>query len=262
MKTTLLKKSIHLLLFSLLLLITTNIYSQIRLTSVDPFTDQVTIHNFGATMVPIGGYWFCTKRTYGALATATNISGSLDLAAGADVTLVVNTGSGLDNVSSDLSIYTTNVFGVATNMVDFMQYGAAFPNLSGRENEAVSQGYWVAGTFILGDPAPWSYTGDGTQNGVNFWGSTPLGINDEILNASLSVYPNPSNNVLNIKKLQNIDLNEAVIYDVTGRLLSAIDLSQTISEKTIDLNKISKGIYFIRISDDQGVVLAKRFIKE
>jgi len=239
--------------------------AQIRITKVDPFTDQVTIHNFGTSTVPIDGYFFCTKRSYGALATITPISGSLNLAGGADVVLVVNTFAGLDNTASDLSIYTTNAnFFIAADMVDFMQYGNAFPNLSGRENEAVSRGFWTAGTFILGDPAPWSYTGNGTtENGVNFWvSSSTLSVNDEFLNGALSMYPNPAGSTLNIKKLRNINLNEAIIYDVTGRLVSAIDLSQTISEKAIQLNKISKGIYFIRITDDQGGIVARRFIKE
>ena len=241
---------------------TYNANAQIRLVKVEPSTTQATIRNFGTSMVDISGYWFCTKRTYGPLASATIINGSLDLAAGEEIILVVNTASGLSSVASDLSIYITNIFGLATNMVDFMQYGDSFSGASGRENEAVSQDFWTAGTFILGDPAPWSYTGNGTQNGVNFWGSTPLGINDEILNAALSIYPNPATETLKIKKLQHINLKNATIFDISGRLISSIDLTQTISEKRIALNSITKGIYFIRITDDQGGIIARKFIKE
>ena len=263
MKTTALsiKKSIFTSVLFAIFICYTSLYSQIRIIKVDPFTDEVTIQNFGGSMVNISSYHFCTQRTYAALNIATIINGSLNLGAGADVTLIVNTASGLSTVSSDLSIYHTPSFGVATNMVDFMQYGASFPGLAGRENEAVSQGLWAAGTFIGGEPSVYFYNGNGTENGVGQWGTT-LGLNDEFLSASLSVYPNPANTFLNIKKLQNINLNKAVIYDITGRLLSAIDLRETISEKIIQLDKISKGIYFIRISDDQGGIVAKRFIKE
>ncbi len=264
MKTiTFIKNLSSFFIFCLIILYSNNTNSQIRLIKVEPSTNQTTIHNFGASMVNISGYWFCTKRTYASFASATIVNGSMNLAAGADITLVVNTSSGLSSVSSDLSIYHTASFGVATNMVDFMQYGDSFSGASGREGEAVSQGFWTAGDFILGDPAPWSYNGNGTQNGVDFWvSSSTLSINNEFLNTALSMYPNPTNSVLNIKKLQNINLNEAVIFDVTGRLVRSIDLTQTISEKAISLNNISKGIYFIEITDNQGGSIAKRFIKE
>ena len=256
------KKSIFTSLLLVILINCANLYSQIRITKVDPFTDQVTIHNYGTSMVPLSGYWFCTKITYGSLASATLINGSLNLTAGSDVTLVVNTASGLNNISSDLSIYFQQPFGTATNMVDFMQYGDSFPVGLGREGEAVSQGLWTADTFILGDPAPWSYIGNGSQNGDNFWTSSTLSVNDELLNSALSVYPNPVNIELKIKKIQNVNLNEAEIFDITGRHIRTVDLKQNVSEKTISLNGISKGIYFIRITDFEGGIVAKKFIKE
>lgn len=260
------KKLIFTSFFLAILISCSNLYSQIRITKVDPSNDEVTIHNFGTTMVPLSGYWFCTKRSYVAFAGITPVNGSLNLDAGADVTLVVNTASGLSTVSSDLSIYHTPSFGVATNMVDFMQYGDSFPDSvgekAGRESEAVSQGLWTAGTFILGDPSPWSYIGDGSQNGVNFWTSSTLSVRDEFLNSALSLYPNPVNIELKIKKIENVNLFDATIFDITGRQIRTIDLTQNVSEKTISLNRMSSGVYFIKISDDQGGIVAKKFIKE
>lgn len=256
------KKPIFTSLLLVILINCSNLYSQIRIINVDPFTDQVTIHNHNPTGVDLSGYYFCTKRTYAPLNTATIVSGSLNLAGRSDVTLVVNTASGLDNSASDLSIYHTPVFGESTNMVDFVQYGNSFSGLSGREDEAVSQSFWAAGTFILGDPAPWSYNGDHTQYGVEFWSSSTLNVNDEFLNSALSVYPNPVNIELKIKKVQNVNLNEAEIFDITGRHIRTIDLTQNVSEKTISLNSIFKGIYFIRITDFEGGIVAKKFIKK
>ena len=42
----------------------------------------------------------------------------------------------------------------------------------GRESVAVTKGIWGMGDFLDG-PAPYDYIGDGTQNGVKFWTSTP-----------------------------------------------------------------------------------------
>ena len=251
-----------------LLCILFNIYyvsSQIRITKVDPFTDEVTIHNFGTVMEPLNGYWFCTKISYGSFASATVVSGSLDLAAGADVTLVVNTTAGLDNVASDLSIYFTNAggFGLATNMVDFMQYGDDFPAGFGREGEAVSQGLWTAGNFILGDPAPWVYTGsNGTQNGVTFWTSETLSINDEQFASEVLLYPNPVKEILNVRELELVNLKNASVFDMTGRMVGLTDLNNNLLEKIIDLTNIQSGLYVLKLTDIQGRVLTKKFFKE
>lgn len=241
-----------------------NVSSQIRMTQVDPLTDQVTIHNFGNTMEPLNGYWFCTRISYGSFASATLVSGSLNLEPDSNVTLIVNTTAGLNNVSSDLSIYSTNVggFGTATNMVDFMQYGDDFPTGSGREDEAVSQGLWAAGTFILGDPAPWAYTGsDGTQNGVNFWTSATLNINDEQFASEVSLYPNPVIENLNIRELKQVNLINASVFDISGRLVNLTDFNYKLLEKFIDLRNIQSGLYVLKITDIQGRVLTKKIIK-
>lgn len=236
------------------------IYGQIRMVNVDPFDDEVTIKNFGSSTVDISGYWFCTKITYGSLATATLLSGSLNLAPNAEVTLVVNTVAGLDNVASDLSIYFQTPFFTATNMVDFMQYGNSFPAGLGREAEAVSQGLWTAGTFIVGDPAPWDYTGNGTQNGVDFWTSETLSTNDEFLNNALAIYPNPVNETLSIKKLQQVQLKNAAFYDITGREITSKNLVDALTED-ISLKNLNSGIYTLRLSDTEGRTLIRKLIK-
>jgi hypothetical protein len=55
-------------------------------------------------------------------------------------------------------------------MADYMQYKgvAGF-----RESVAVGAGVWTAITFASGNPGPYFYSGDGTQNGAAFWSSTP-----------------------------------------------------------------------------------------
>ena len=236
--------------------------SQIRITKVDPFTEQVTIHNFNSTgMTNIATYWFCTKRNYAPLNTATIISGSLALNAGADVVIVVNTAVQLDNVSSDLSIYLNSAFSNPANMVDFMKYGNSFPGTAGREDEAVAQGLWAAGTFILGDPAPWSYIGDGNQNGVNFWTSSTLSLENEQLRASLLIFPIPVSSTLTIKKLATVDLKALSIYDSRGLKIYSEALDGLNSDKNISLENFAKGIYFIRISDSKGGLISKKILK-
>ena len=259
MKTITLFEKISFFFLFILLLSSTYSNAQIRLVEVNPGTDRVTIKNFGASTVDISTYWFCSLFDYDQLSTLTVVTGSLNLASGATVVISGSSVALLRDSDADLGLYINNSnFGSASNMIDFMQWGDAG---NGRESVANTGGFWTTGDFLAGS-GPFVYNGNGNQNGVSFWQNGTLSVRDEILSAALSLYPNPTSEVLNIKKLQNVNLSNASIFDVTGRLLSSIDLTQTISEKSIPLNNISTGLYFIRITDDQGGIIAKRFIKE
>ncbi len=242
-------------ILSFLVLYSNTINSQIRLVEVNPSSNKATIKNFGTSTIDISSYWFCTLFAYDQLSSLTVDSGSLNIANGATVVI---SGVNLNNSDADLGLYNTNSFGSSTAMVDFMQWGDAG---NGRESVANTAGIWTTGNFLAGS-GPFIYNGDGSQNGITFWQEGTLSIRDVILNASLSIYPNPVVETLKIKKLQNINLKIASIFDISGRLISSVDLTQTISEKRIALNSITKGIYFIRITDDQGGTIAKKFIKE
>ena len=143
----------------------------IRLVHVDPSIDQVTIKNFGADAVDISDYRLCSLFDYtlnGLASDMSIVAGSLKLAAGATVRL---SGFALDDTAADLGLYfASGDFTDPTAMADFMQWGSAS---NGRESVADTKGIWTAGDFISGG-VPFSYSGDGTQNGVSFWQSVPL----------------------------------------------------------------------------------------
>ena len=67
-----------------------------------------------------------------------------------------------------------------------------------------------------------------------------LGIQNN-LNSAISIYPNPSNNIVNIKTPNytgNINVN---IYDLTGRLVNSVN------QRIINIRPFQKGIYNLRI---------------
>ena len=67
-----------------------------------------------------------------------------------------------------------------------------------------------------------------------------LGIQNS-LNSAISIYPNPSNNIVNIKTPNyngNINVN---IYDLTGRLVNSVN------QRIINIRPFQKGIYNLRI---------------
>jgi len=94
-----------------------------------------------------------------------------------------------------------------------------------------------------------------------FWtqpGTIRLGGGATINN--LDVYPNPSNEIFNIKfnidRLQNLNIK---IINVLGKVVYTEDKQQFIGEytKQISLDNYGKGVYFLEIETDNGIVNKK-----
>ena len=80
-----------------------------------------------------------------------------------------------------------------------------------------------------------------------------LGILDNYQSNTLLVYPNPTNNIINIEGLTKNENNTIQIFDVQGKLV----ITKTITEKgTINLSELNKGVYVIKIGE-----LAQRIVK-
>ena len=116
----------------------------------------------------------------------------------------------------------------------------------------------VNGTIILRIP----YTGLGNQTlnmelventaARNYQLNVVTGIND-IKNSNIKIYPNPTNNIINIEGLNKNENNTIQIFDVQGKLV----ITKTIKEKgTIDLLELNKGVYVIKVGE-----AVKRIIK-
>jgi Secretion system C-terminal sorting domain/Matrixin/IPT/TIG domain len=87
--------------------------------------------------------------------------------------------------------------------------------------------------------------------------SCSLSTSKEELNSFINVYPNPNNGEFFIKKASFINLEKAIVYDMSGRLIFVQDISDTSNTKTINLKSVSRGIYFINIHSDFGVITKK-----
>ncbi len=229
--------------------------AQIRIVEVDPATSTVKLRNYGSPSNPqdISSYWFCARFAYTQVGAGTVVSGSLNLAVGAEV--VVTMASALNTTSSDVCLYTTSSFGSSAAMEDFVQYGGGG---IGRENVAVNKGIWTAGTFVDAAP-PYEYIGDGGQNGFQFWDSL-LSVDEFNLGLNLKLYPNPSEDTLHID-IQNGQVNlDYKVYDMLGKMVISDTLDSNISSQ-IDVSELNSGMYLINFSNgDQSET--KRFVKQ
>jgi hypothetical protein len=90
---------------------------------------------------------------------------------------------------------------------------------------------------------------------------TILGLNENELNAAIVMYPNPANAFVNLRNNSAIALTEATIYDLSGKLVSKVDLSQMSGEQQIDVSSLASGVYMVNISSERATVV-KRLIKK
>ncbi len=70
------------------------------------------------------------------------------------------------------------------------------------------------------------------------------------IDASVSVYPNPSSGIANVNTTSQVKSIE--VFDVQGRLLQT-----ALSSKTIDISNQPAGLYFVRIKTENGIAVEK-----
>ena len=105
--------------------------------------------------------------------------------------------------------------------MDFVQWGSAG---NGREDVAVAKGIWIAGTFVSGDE-PFTYTGNGGQNGSDFWEATtppppppPAGPNVRIFRVD------PANNTYHFKNFGD-QMKDISSYQLCSESIYTANLS-------------------------------------
>ncbi len=73
----------------------------------------------------------------------------------------------------------------------------------------------------------------------------------------ISIYPNPTNNILNFNTEDLIEISDISIFDVTGKVIST---KYNLNQKTIDVSNLQSGVYFVRFATN-GQFINKKFIK-
>ncbi|MCF6348775.1 MAG: T9SS type A sorting domain-containing protein [Flavobacteriaceae bacterium] len=81
-----------------------------------------------------------------------------------------------------------------------------------------------------------------------------LSINDETLNSTISIHPNPTNNTF-IINLKNETLEKAIIYNQLGQQIKEV------TTKQVNISNLSNGIYFVKITSQSGKIATKKIIK-
>ena len=88
-----------------------------------------------------------------------------------------------------------------------------------------------------------------------------LGVASNQLNASVEIYPNPARKLMNIGYSSDIQLERALIYDLNGRLIQSVDLSNMDREVSVNVANLASGVYLVQL-EAQGLTAIRRLIKE
>ena len=104
-----------------------------------------------------------------------------------------------------------------------------------------------------------------------------VGLDDHNLGASMTVYPNPTNGVVNVQCTMNnvqVETMDILVYDAFGRLLRSTDGVETFHETSlqadthgssvqtkIDLSHFAPGVYLIKAVADGNVLAVRKVIR-
>ena len=140
-----------------------------------------------------------------------------------DVLWSYDSGSGFSNANDDVMTGTINIIGPTT-----VKFQVA-PYFSGN-----------IGTYRLD---------------ISVVRSLATGINEITNELGINFYPNPGSESINFKFNQaDCKINKIEVYDAMGQIV----INQTSSENnTLDVSNLSKGIYFVSIYTNKGIVKSK-----
>lgn len=97
----------------------------------------------------------------------------------------------------------------------------------------------------------------GGQTAEDIWGIY-LSIEESKLSNQIIIYPNPATDRLFLNLSETIHINTIKIFTSSGHLVNSLE---SIPLEGISLQNLSKGIYYIKISTKQGVVVKQLIIK-
>ncbi|MGY8926929.1 MAG: T9SS type A sorting domain-containing protein, partial [Flavobacteriales bacterium] len=135
---------------------------------------------------------------------------------------------------------------------------ANFADIRILDDRTVEEPSTASMIYLPGTGLNTSYT-NGTAFGVRLLMEgfvDDLGINDVSLDG-ISVYPNPSEGIVNISNDNNND-NIITVYDMLGKVVYSTTSNTKVS---VDLSANGTGVYLVKVSNENGSVVERVVIK-
>ncbi len=98
--------------------------------------------------------------------------------------------------------------------------------------------------------------GNGTNSGqVRIFNLTTVLASDTFVQTNFSIYPNPSNGIVNIALENNLQIEKVSIYNQLGQLV------KTATTTIINATELAKGTYYVEVVTNQGKATKKIIVK-
>jgi hypothetical protein len=226
-----------------------------------------TIAASGSMFYPVG-----TENTYSPITIENNVPGNTStIGVGTAASVLQQGTTGFDMSSTESVVKTTWFIDASGQSIDLNiepQWPASL-EVNGFNSAACFLSYFENGGWSTQPHA--TATTIGSMKGLkrsNINGSGAYAVMDtsaalfigdkRYSTESLSLYPNPATNNINLKSTGTGTANMA-IYDVAGRMVKTFSITHGVTP--IDISELNSGVYFIR-GTDAGSNTVARFVKK
>lgn len=155
-------------------------------------------------------------------------------------------------IMSILLLYVTGIMGVQAQQSIITSGGDVSGN-TGSVSYSIGQVAYITNSGTNGTVT------QGVQQAYEIYGTT--GINETGISLSVSAYPNPTTNYLNLK-IENFELSTLnfQLFDMQGKLLQTQKV--TGNETQIDMSNYVPSTYFVRIINQNQSIKEFKIIKK
>jgi len=150
----------------------------------------------------------------------------------------------------DIAFGYDNYLDYGSNSVYNPDFGPGRLNIDGIPPFNGTQGTWYTG---------WS-SADAPSIGLKVGNYSFVNTNENLMEGSFKLFPNPANSEINILSLDNSNYYNIEIHDLTGRIVKIVN-SRTSNNTTLDVSDLKSGNYIIKITDNNGKVESLKMIK-
>ena len=227
-------------------------------------SSYTTVNATGATMAsPITGLTANTDYTYRAFVTTANGTHY-----GADVTFTTleevvnpcNTPTGLTvSAVTDESITVTwdADANVSSWNIQYRPVGGQLSSATSNTNSYTINGLQPETSYQIQVQAN---CGDGNMSEWSsaVTGTTTTGIDSWLAN-SVSLYPNPAKEYVDIRVDGDLNVKTMEVFDVYGKLINTVIVTE--NPTRINVSGLANGMYFVRVTTEEGMV-TKTFVKK
>lgn len=153
-----------------------------------------------------------------------------------------------------------SLVGTESNLVSYFKFDQGFDN---QNNSTQTTLLNATNTLYNGTLNSFALTGTTSNfvNSTNMVNTCTLTVENITKNLNISVNPNPATDFITINTNNALHLKNAIIYDVTGKIVKTLNVSQNDSNIRYNLKQLNSGLYFIKILTEEGSITKKLLIK-